>query len=184
METREIKITIGSTIDDAYRQLIANAPAYCTFNGQKLYSSNSLNTMYKKVTGHSKEEYDNLVKQEQDEYKRRKEEFERNKPKLIEEYKKKARGIIPEDKLELWDKVVPIRLDDIYQGIELGYWLELIEILNDPNLSYDVKMVKGKDIFDKQRHSGMSGNLVMSGLKQFHPLGNDLVEFIKKAFEE
>lgn len=183
MEEKEIKLICGTTLEEAYKELLANAPAYCSFNGVKLYSSDSLDDMYKKATGHTKEEYEVLWQKKQEERKRKEKEFEEKKPELIKEYRKKARGIIPEDKLEFWDRIVPIRLNDLYHGMELDCWLELIEVLNDTNLSYDVKMVKGKDVFDKQRHSGMSANLVMSGLKQFHPLGKDLVEFIKKAFE-
>lgn len=184
MKAQEIKIETGTTIDGAYQELLINAPAYGLFNGIKLYSYDSLDDMYKKVTGHTKSEYDKMFEQRMEKQEREEKEFKANVPKLIEAYKKKARGIIPEDKLELWDRIVPIRLNDLYHGMELDCWLELIEVLNDINLSYDVKMVKGKDMFDKQGHSGMSGNLVMSGLKQFHPLGNDLVEFIKKAFDE
>lgn len=184
MEEKEIKLLCGDTLETAYKVLLANAPAYCSFNGVRLTSSDSLEDMYKKVTGHTKEEIDAIYQKQQEERKRKEKEFEEKKPELIKEYQKKARGVIPEDRLELWDRIVPVRLDDLYHGMELDCWLELIEVLNDTNLSYNVKMTKGKDIFDKQGHSGMSGNLVMSGLKEFHPLGNDLVDFIKKAFEE
>lgn len=181
MEEKEIKLVCGMTIEEAQKELLSNAPAYCIFNGERLSSSDTLDDMYKKVTGHTKEEYNNIINQQKEE--RAKKEFKESIPKLTEEYKKKARGIIPENRLESWDRIVPIRLNDLYHGMELDCWLELIEILNDTNLSYDVKMVKGMDMFYKQGHSGMSGNLVMSGLKQFHPLGNDLVEFINKTIE-
>lgn len=179
----KIEISAGASLNEAYRELQEYAPSCCTFNGITLTSNDNLDDIYLKVTGKTRTDYENAVRQQNEEYKKEKKEFEDKIPELIEEYKKKARGIIPEDRLELWDNIVPIRLNDIYRGMELDCWLDLILILNDTNLSYHVKMVKANDLFDKQGHSGMSAGLVMSGLKQFHPLGGDLVTYINKVHE-
>lgn len=179
----KIEISAGTSLDEAHRELQEYAPSYCTFNGVTLTSNDSLDDIYLKVTGKTKTDYENAVRQQNEEYKKKKKEFEDKIPELIEEYKKKARNIIPSDRLELWDKIVPIRLNDLYRGMELDCWLDIIEIFNDTNLSDDVKLVKAKDMFDSQGHSGMSGNLVLSGLKQFHPFGKTFVEYIKKVNE-
>jgi len=71
MEEKEIKLLCGDTLETAYKVLLANAPAYCSFNGVRLTSSDSLEDMYKKVTGHTKEEIDAIYQKQQEERKRK-----------------------------------------------------------------------------------------------------------------
>ena len=98
---------------------------------------------------------------------------------MTDEYRKRARGIIPVEHLEYWDKIVPIRLNDLYRGMELDCWLELISVLNDSSKEELKRLDECRILFSKQGHSGMSAGLVFSGLNQFHPLGSKLVMYIK-----
>ena len=57
--------------------------------------------------------------------------------------------ILDEKYLELWNKCVPIRLGDLYQGMELGMCLDIIKELNN-NCTLD----EAKVIIESQGHSG------------------------------
>ena len=99
------------------------------------------------------------------------------------DYRKRARGIIPEEHLKYWDKIVPIRLNDLYHGMELDCWLTFIEILNDTSKEVLERFERCRFIFCEQGHSGMSSGLVFMGLKRFHPLGEALVSYIKDSIK-
>lgn len=101
-------------------------------------------------------------------------------PELTTYYKDKARGIIPENKLKYWDRIVPIRLNDLYRGMELDCWLDIIKVLNNEDKSKDERLKECRDLFYKQGHSGMSGFLVLAGLKELHPLGYEVAAYINK----
>lgn len=160
-----------------------NAPCYGDFNEKTLYSTDSLDDVYTKVTGKSKAEYDKYICKIHEEYDRKETEFKAKIPQLTEDYKKRARGIISEEHLEYWDKIVPIRLNDLYHGMELDCWLTFIEILNDTSIEESERFERCQSLFFKQNHSGMSGSLVLKGLRYFHPLGEKVAEYISKSFE-
>ena len=128
---KDIEFSIGINLDKAYQELQDNAPCYGDFNEKTLYSTDSLDDVYTKVTGKSKAEYDEYICKIHEEYDRKEAEFKAKIPQLTEDYKKRARGIISEEHLEYWDKIVPIRLNDLYHGMELDCWLTFIEILKD-----------------------------------------------------
>lgn len=153
---------------------------YGEFNGNKIYSTETEDEIYKKVTGMSCEEFYADIEKHNYEYYIACADHKLRIPELAESYRLKARGIISEDKLELWDEIVPIRLDDLYEGMELDCWLELISILNDEDKTKEERFSKCKDLFRNQGHSGMSANLVFSGLRSLHKYGDELVEFIRK----
>jgi hypothetical protein len=180
---KELKFYLGSNIDTAHKVLVEfsekyNEPCCGNFNGKVISSSDSIDEAYVKVTGITKQQYDEYQKMQRMEYEDREKSHKERIPQLTEEYRKKARGIIPEENLELWDKIVPIRLSDLYHGMELDCWLDLISVLNDEVLDETDKLIQCAEIFDSQGHSGMSASLVMSGLIQFHPLGKKLVDYI------
>lgn len=176
--------TIGFTIKSTYEEMKkyeikSGEHCFCMFNEKKLLSTYTLDECYKEVTGLTLREYEEKQRQEHEEYLRKEAKFKESIPEKTEEYKKKAIGIIPNDKIEFWNEIVPIRLNDLYHGMELDCWIELIEELNK-NTPKEDKFQKCKDMFDKQGHSGMSAGLVLGGLKEFHPLGDELVEYIRK----
>lgn len=176
---KTIEFYPGMSLDRAYQELRLNAPCRGEFNGKNLFSIDSLDDVYVKVTGMTKAEHDDFIRKEHEEYERKELEFKAKIPQLTEDYRKRARGIIPEEHLKYWDEIVPIRLNDLYRGMELDCWLELVAVLNDTSKKELERFETCRSLFTKQGHSGMSAGLVFNGLKRFHPLGEALVSYIK-----
>lgn len=144
------------------------------FNGVMLYSDTvTLDDAYKSVTGKTKAEFDESIKKikEKDEKERIK--YEEQIPELIESWTKKGREILTKDKWDLWEEVVPIRLGDLYRGMELKACLDIVKTLNSGTLEEAKVMIEGQD------HSGMSFSLVCSMVKEFSPRGDEFAEFMK-----
>lgn len=152
---------------------------YAIFNGKEILHTDTPDEMSVKVTGMTIDERKAAEKAWQEEYDRKEREHKARIPELTEKYRKEARGVIPENKLELWDEIVPIRLNDLYRGMELEEWLKMIRVLNEDKPKEE-RFATCKEIFDNAGHSGMSGNLVLSGLCKFHPDGRELAELISK----
>lgn len=80
----------------------------------------------------------------------------------IEYWIEEGHKVIDRKYWETWDEIVPIRLDDLYHGMELGCCLEVIKALNEGcEISYAIKLM------EDQNHSGMSWCLVRSMVKAF-----------------
>lgn len=189
----------GARLDDMYEQLnehynfvkarrekygrTGEFVVYGIFNGVEILHTDTPDEISMKVTGKTIAEREAARKARIDEYERKEAEHKAKIPSLTEKYKKEARGVIPENKLELWDKIVPIRLGDLYQGMELDEWLKMIKVLNE-DLPKEERFSQAKEIFDSAGHSVMSGGLVLSGLREFHPDGNECAEYIRKAYNE
>jgi len=105
---------------------------------------------------------------------KKKREFKENIPFLSKEWMQKGREILTEDKWEYWDKIVPIRLDDLYHGMELGCCLDIIKILNN-NGTFD----EAKEMIESQDHSGMSFSLVCTMVKEFCDRGQEFLEYVR-----
>ena len=75
---------------------------------------------------------------------------------------------------ENWAKCVPIRLDDLYRGMELGNCLEIVDQLNKGKQLEEVK-----PLIENQGHSGMSFGLVCSMVKSFCDRGNEFVAYVR-----
>lgn len=155
---------------------------FAEFNGTEILHTDTPDEISVKVTGKTIVEREAARKARIEEYERREAEHKARIPELIEKFKKEARGVIPEDKLELWDEIVPIRLNDLYKGMELNEWLKMIKVLNQ-NLSKEERFAKAKKIFSDAGHSGISAGLVLSGLCEFHPDGRECAEYIQKQYE-
>ena len=180
----EIEMYPGVNIEYAYEQLKkfkqeTGENCLCKFNDMELHSSETLDEMYLKVTGKTKAKFDKDLQDEHNEYLRRETEYHAKIPQLVIEYRRRARGIIPDKHIEYWDKVVPIRLNDLYKGFELDCLLELI---SEPNTDkpQEERFKNCLQMFITQEHSGMSASLMFSGLCRFHDLGPQLVDYIKK----
>ena len=94
---------------------------------------------------------------------------------LIDYFKQMARGIIPDDKLDDWDEIVPIRISDLYGGMELGATLRLVKLLDINNCTLD----EAKTEFTNQAHSGCSAGLMFAMMREFCKRGNEFVEYVK-----
>ena len=143
------------------------------FNGHTLFSDTvTLDGAYKEITGKTKAEFERAEQEWRDDYARQEEAHKAKIPKLTAEWMQKGREILSETYWELWDKCVPIRLDDLYQGMELGDCLDIVKILNDGGT-----LNEAKDKIESQNHSGMSHSLVCSMVRAFCDRGQEFVNF-------
>ena len=75
---------------------------------------------------------------------------------------------------ELWAKCVPIRLGDLYHGMELEMCLDIVLELNN-----GCTLEEAKAIIESQGHSGMSFGLVCSMVKSFCGRGEEFVNHVR-----
>lgn len=172
---RTIEFGFGN-IDSAMKELKSHKDLVCgEFNGKMLYSDkDDLDSAYKKITGKTKAEYDEAERLRQEEYEREKREHEEAIPKLTKEWIEKGNAILDDKYHELWAKCVPIRLGDLYRGMELGCTLDIVKELNN-GCDFEV----AKTIITEQGHSGMSFGLVCSMIKAFCYRGEEFVNHVK-----
>lgn len=181
---KEIEFYAGENIENAWKTLL-RASAECgdtcygMFNDKQILSTDTLDEAYKKVTGLTKSELDEQERKEHEEYKRKEEEHIASIPEKTKEYCAAARGVIIEEQYDYWDKIVPIRLRDLYHGMELDATLEICKIMRDESLSRCERLDAAKKAFDDQGHSGMSAGLVLSMIKAFCPDGTAVYNTIK-----
>ncbi|MBP1308813.1 hypothetical protein JOD82_001833 [Paenibacillus sp. 1182] len=173
----KIEFLAGNTIEKAVNQLLdfkVKGILVCgDFNGTTLYSDTvTMDGAYKAITGKTKSEFDDFQRKKIEESKRAK--HQESIPSFCEEWKAKGREILDEDKWEYWDRIVPIRLGDLYQGMELGCCLEIAKILNNNGSLDDAK----KEI-ESQGHSGMSFGLVCSMVREFCSRGEEFVNYVR-----
>lgn len=198
MDRVEMYVAAGDRLDDMHKELskyhirekarrekagiTEDFVIYAIFNGVEILHTDTPDEISVKVTGKTIAEREAEKKAWMEEYDRKEKEHQARIPELTEKYKKEARGVIPEDKLELWDEIVPVRLNDLYKGMELDEWLKMIRVLNSES-SKEERFAKAKEIFESAGHSGWSAGLVLSGLRKFHPDGDECAEYIQKISE-
>ena len=91
---------------------------------------------------------------------------------------KKGHQVFSKDKLEQWDKIVPIRAEGLYNGMELEHILQIQEILS---AGYSEKYFeKAKKCIEEQCHSELSLSLVCNMIKQFCTHGEEFVIWLNK----
>ena len=181
METnyRKIEFGAGDSIERAMQDLARfkerGELVYGEFNGQKLYSDiDNVDSAYKKITGKTKSEFDAERKAENDKYKEEQKKHKEDIPELAKDWIEKGNAILDEQYHEKWAKCVPIRLDDLYQGMELGATLDIVKELNA-----GCEFEKAKEIIEGQGHSGMSFGLVCSMVKSFCNRGSEFVAYVR-----
>ena len=122
-----------------------NRKACIMFNGYKLCSDTvTMDSAYVEVLGKTKAEFDAEKRKQREEWKRHEEEHRFAIPVLTKKWIEEGHKVLPEDKWSEWDRIVPIRLSDLYEGMELGQCLEIINILNTGNFE------KAKEIMENQ----------------------------------
>ena len=128
---RKIEFGFGD-INSAMKELKSHKDLVCgSFNGQILYSDiDDLDSAYKKITGKTKADFDAEREKEHLEYEERKRKHKEAIPELTKEWIEKGKAILAEKYHEAWEKCVPIRLRDLYEGMELGATLDIIKELN------------------------------------------------------
>lgn len=176
----EINFELGHSIDSAIEELNKykkqNILVCGSFNGQMLYSDvDDVDSAYKKVTGKTKTESDEESKKAHLKYEEDEKKHKEAVPELTKEWTEKGKEILEEKYLELWNTCVPIRLDDLYHGMELGACLAIVKELN-AGCDFEV----AKKIIEGQGHSGMSFGLVRSMVRSFCERGEAFSNYIKR----
>lgn len=173
----------GGTIDSCLENLREMAAAdesgellKAVFNDKYLLSTDTDDDAYLRITGMTKAEHDEYVRKWQEDYEAKRKAHEARIPELTEHYRKVARGVIIESELEYWDEIVPIRLGDLYRGMELDQVLDCARVMRDETLSRIERLRKAYKIFNDAGHSGMSAGLTMAMLRRFCPDGNELAD--------
>lgn len=174
---RAIEFGLGH-IDKAIKQLEEHRSrgelVFGVFNGAKLYSDiDDVDSCYKKVTGMTKSEHEEYQRKWHEEYLESERKHKEEIPELTVKWVEKGMEILDEKYHELWEKIVPIRLGDMYKGMELGASLDIISELNS-----DCSLLRAKEIIDGQGHSGMSYGLVRSMVKKLCESGHDFSDYI------
>jgi len=173
---REIKFGAGESIESAVRELKEQKDLVCgSFNGQMLYSDvDDMDSAYKKITGKTKAEFDAAAKAENDRYKEEERKHKETIPELTKKWIEKGKAIIDEKYHETGERCVPIRLGDLYRGMELGATLDIVKELNT-----GCELEIAKTIIEGQGHSGMSFGLVCSMVKSFCDRGGEFVNYVR-----
>lgn len=176
-EYKKIEFCCGKTLADCVLELIKYAVkgefVCADFNGHTLYSDTvSMDSANLEITGSTY--FDNLNQRELNRQKLIKEEAEHQEkvPELTRIWIEKGHKILSEDKWKQWDECVPIRLSDLYHGMELGMCLDIIKTINEKSLEEAV------DVMNSQGHSGMSWGLMKAMVKTFSNRGEEFVALL------
>lgn len=172
---KQIEFGFGS-IEDAVKKLKSYKELVCgSFNGQMLYSDiDTVDTAYKKITGKTKAECDEAERNRHEEYEEQQRKHKEAIPGLTKHWIEQGNQILDEKYRELWAKCVPIRLDDLYQGMELKMCLDIVLELNN-----NCTLEEAKTIIESQGHSGMSFSLVCAMVKSFCDRGDEFVNHVR-----
>lgn len=178
---KEIDLFAGANLDQAIELLKheaeqAGEPCFGKFNGKEIYSTDTIDEAYIKVLGKSKAEYEEGWRKWREEQDRLEREHQDRIPKLTEQYRKEARGLVLDNELEYWDEIVPIRLGDLYHGMELQQVIDCCKIMRDESLVFSARLEKAYDVFMAEGHTGLSAGLTMAMLRRFCPYGNELAD--------
>lgn len=176
---RKIEFYAGDTIDMAIKHMKRFKDrgefVYGEFNGQNLYSDiDDLDSAYKKITGKTKSEFLEEERIANEEYQEKKRRHVESIPDLTEEWIEKGESILDKKYHQIWKECVPIRLSDLYRGMELGACLDIVKELNS-----GCGLETAKKIIEDQNHSGMSFSLVCSMVVAFCDRGSEFVDYVR-----
>ena len=173
---REIQFCAGQSLELAIKELKEHKDLVCgSFNGKMLYSDiDDIDSAFKKVTGRTKAEFDAEREKEHLEYEERKRKHKEAIPELTKEWIEKGNEILAEKYHETWAKCVPIRLGDLYEGMELKATLDIVKELNA-----GCELQTAKEIIEGQGHSGMSFRVVCSMVKSFCDRGAEFASYAR-----
>ena len=149
------------------------------FNGHWLYSDIiTMDSAYLEITGKNKKDYDKAQEEWKEKLRIESELAEKAARENIPNWIEKGHKAFAEDKWKEWDKIVPIRAEDLYHGMELDNTLQIQEILL--NEYSEETFEKAKTCMEDQGHSGMSWYLVCAMIKEFCIHGEEFVMWLNK----
>lgn len=174
----EINFYPGDDISTAAKALTAlkeqGIYASGKFNDAVLTTKMSEDEMYYAVVGKTKTQFERDRAEWRQEYQRREEEHKQAIPDLIVDWNVKGTSTLDERYWKLWVEMVPIRLGDLYHGMELGCTLEIVKILNNGGT-----LEEARKAIEDQGHSGMSFSLVCSMVRELCERGREFVEHVR-----
>lgn len=139
-----------------------------------LYSDTvSIDSAYLEITGKTYFEGLNSIEINRQRLIKEEEEYQETIPTNTKLWIEKGHKILAEEYWNKWDECVPIRLADLYHGMELEACLSIVERLNGGCL-----LGEAKSAIDNQGHSGMSYGLVKSMVVCFCKRGQEFAEYI------
>ncbi len=183
---REWDVVLGKNIATAsqeFLEFLSKNPGrdcFVEMNGcifSSLDKDLTVESMVKFVTGSTIEELEQARKEWLEKIHKEEEERKLQMPQLTKEYIEKGHSILKREFWEKWDECVPIRLEDLYHGMELDCTLELIQLIQSGE-----DFQKVEEAFDAQGHSGMSYSLVRSMVGIFG--GSEFVLWLKEKAEK
>lgn len=183
---REIEFLCGWSIERAVIELLEykeKGELVCgEFNGHMLYSDTvTMDSAYLEITGKNKKDFDKAQEEWREKIRIESELAEKVAKENIPNWIEKGHKAFTEDKWEEWDKIVPIRAEDLYHGMELDNTLQIQEILSSEYS--EESFGKAKECMEEQGHSGMSWSLVCAMIKEFCTHGEEFVMWLNKKGE-
>lgn len=181
----ELKPQICSDVYEAYALMKSfkrstGKDSFVNFNNAILYSYDSINACYIKVTGMNRNRFKKEWRKSKRETKRLFRRFFSKRSKLRREYKEKARGILEEKYLAEWDIFVNRCLDKFDSSYLLKAILELASILNEDVAETD-RFERGKLAMEDQSHTGYTASSTFYGLQMFHKDGKAFTEYVNSV---
>lgn len=175
MDYIKVEFGVGSSIEDSMKLLYENARYtgdiyFGIFNGHKLTSDMSIDEAYIKCTGKTFKEFKDDKEKWRQDLIRREEEHKKKIPELTKYWIKEGHKVLSQDKWSEWDRCVPIRLGDLYEGMELSQCLDIIKTVKNDSIDAGIK------VMENQGHSGMSWGLMKSMIYTFCDCGNEFVK--------
>ena len=175
---KEIQFLIGWSIEDAVMELLSYKKkgelVRGEFNGHMLYSDKvTVDGAYMEILGCTKAEHDKKQQEWRDNYDKELREHEEKIPTLTEKWIEEGHKVLDEKYWSKWDECVPIRLGDLYRGMELKCCLDIVKPLNE-----GCSLSEAKAIIESQGHSGMSFCLVRAMVMVFCDRGEEFAEYV------
>ena len=169
----EVEFCPGITIKEAIEELKERAKdgnTYCgRFNAWTFTSDMSVDDAYMMVIGKTYLQRQKEQEEWIEDLKRREEEHNAKIPELTKEWIEEGHKVLSEDKWQMWDECVPVRLSDLYNGMELGQCLNIIRTVKEKTIADDIEVMRN------QGHSGMSWSLMKSMIKAFCDCGDEFL---------
>lgn len=171
----EIKFMAGMSIGRAVEELLKHKEqgdlVYGVFNGHYLYSDSvTTDTAYMLILGESQEQHQKELQKSADKAEIRRQEHVKAIPEKARHWISEGEKVLESDKLEYWTRIVPIRLGDLYQGMELKQTLDLIKLLHEDRYE------EADSLIYTQGHSGMSYALIKQMLIELDSKGQYFVD--------
>lgn len=174
----------GNSLDECVKQLQYKSVKdkdnlyYINFNGYPFYSDEvTYDSAYKQIFDKTYGEYLDYRNKNNAEFELINEEFERDIPELIEQYKKTGKKILDKKYYKHYEEMIPLSLKGTYKGWELTQALEIISMLNEGKSfeDCDAKMVW-------QSHSGFSFAFTVSIISELCERGPEFRKYINKKY--